>query len=144
MHLSQQLDEQSGIALRRREMLSPYHAVELYQDDTMWIIDGEDPPREIKLEPQAVQRLRDFLMKPDDQHYTAPYPYQQHMTTAHVQPAKRPTKRDNDDAIFWLLIFTPVGLYMMWTYATWPDVVKGIITLALVAVALVFLLHGLA
>ena len=65
-------------------MLSPYHAVELYQDGTMWIIDGEDPPREIKLEPQAVQRLRDFLMKPDEQHYTASYPYQQHMTIALV------------------------------------------------------------
>jgi hypothetical protein len=35
----------------------------------MWIIDVEEPPIEIKLDAQAVQRLRDFLMKPDEQQY---------------------------------------------------------------------------
>ena len=118
-------------ALYDREMLGPYHAVDLYQDGALWIIDQEEPPIEIKLDAQASQRLRDFLTRLYGQHYKAAYPYQQPMNPAPTKIVKQPIKRDNGDAVFWLLIFWPVGLYMMWKYATWPDVVKSIITLAL-------------
>ena len=126
--------------LCRREILGSYHAVELYQDGALWIIDQEEPPIEIKLDAQAAQRLRDFLMMPDKQHN----PSQQSMNPASIKPVKQPTKRDNGDAIFWLLIFWPVGVYMMWKYATWPDIVKGIITLALAAFTLLWWLHFFA
>jgi hypothetical protein len=101
-----------------REILGSYHAVELYQDGALWIIDEEDPPIEIKLDAQAAQRLRDFLTRLDGQQYKTPYPYQQQQYPKPMQPVKQPTKRDNGDAIFWLLIFWPVGLYIMWKYAT--------------------------
>jgi hypothetical protein len=58
--------------------------------------------------------------------------------------AKPPVKHDNGAVIAWLLVFSPVGLYMMWKYATWPDIEKGFITLALVAITLILLLHGFA
>ena len=125
-------------------MLGPYHAVDLYQDGALWIIDQEEPPIEIKLDAQASQRLRDFLTRLDGQHYKAAYPYQQPMNPAPTKIVKQPIKRDNGDAVFWLLIFWPVGLYMMWKYATWPDVVKSIITLALVGFTLLWWLHSFA
>ena len=142
-HQPQQPYALPGNALCNREILGPYHAVEYYQDGALWILDQEDPPIEIKLDAQAVQRLRDFLMRLDGQQYKTPYPYQE-QDPKPAQPVKQPTKRDNGDAIFWLLIFWPVGLYMMWKYATWSDVVKSIITLALVGFTLLWWLHSFA
>lgn len=78
--------------------------------------------------PSSGQQHPQLQQQPQQQ--IQPYPYQHPMNPA---PAKQPNKRDNGDAVFWLLIFWPVGLDMMWKYATWPDVVKSIITLALVA-----------
>ena len=66
---SQQPEVPLGIELCRRELLGPYHALELYQDGALWIIDQEEPQIEIKLDAQAAQRLRDFLMKPDGHQY---------------------------------------------------------------------------
>ena len=143
-----------GTVLCNREILGPYHAVELYQDGALWIIDQEDPPIEIKLDNQATQRLRDFLMRLDGQQCKAEYPYQQPINAApaytepqsyqQIDPSSEDQKYQhyqNERATLWLFLIWPIGVYLMWKHASWSKTTKIMISALFAVLALLWLMY---
>jgi len=128
--------------------------VELYQDGALWIIDQEDPPIEIKLDNQATQRLRDFLMRLDGQQCKAEYPYQQPINAApaytepqsyqQIDPSPENQKYQhyqNERATLWLFLIWPIGMYLMWKHASWSTTTKIMISALFAVLALLWLMY---
>ena len=142
------------ITLCDREILGSYHVVELYQDGALWIIDQEEPPIEIKLDAQAAQRLRDFLIRIVGQQNKATDPYQQPMNAApaYTQPQsyqqtdsspedEKYQHYQNERATLWLFLIWPIGMYLMWKRASWSTTTKIMISALFAVFALLWLMY---